>query len=113
MCSTQAWRIHVQPVWGARRVGEIQHSEVQDWVSRLSSRKGATVVIRAFGVLAGIIDRAVKDRRLPFNVARGVNLPRKRKKPRSYLTHVQVQNLAHEAGPHRTLVLTLAYTGIR
>lgn len=108
-----AWRIHVQPVWGARRVGEIQHSEVQDWVSRLSSRKGATVVIRAFGVLAGIIDRAVKDRRLPLNVARGVNLPRKGKKLRSYLTHDQVQNLAHEAGPHRALVLTLAYTGIR
>tara|TARA_R110002124_G_scaffold5003_9_gene31485 strand:- start:439 stop:1182 length:744 start_codon:yes stop_codon:yes gene_type:complete len=71
------------------------------------------VVIRAFGVLAGIIDRAVKDRRLPLNVARGVNLPRKGKKPRSYLTHDQVQNLAHEAGSHRPLVLTLAYTGIR
>lgn len=108
-----AWRIHVQPVWGHRRVGEIQHSEVQDWVSRLSSRKGATVVIRAFGVLAGIIDRAVKDRRLPLNVARGVNLPRKGKKPRSYLSHDQVQDLANQSGPHRTLVLTLAYTGIR
>jgi len=82
-------------------------------VSRLSSRKGATVVIRSFGVLAGIIDRAVKDRRLALNVARGVNLPRKRKKPRNYLTHGEVQNLAHDAGPHRTLVLTLAYTGIR
>ena len=108
-----AWRVHVQPVWGHRRVGEIQHSEVQDWVSGLSSRKGTTVVIRAFGILAGVIDRAVKDRRLPLNVARGVNLPRKGKKARGYLTHAQVQDLAQESGAHRTLILTLAYTGIR
>lgn len=60
---------------------------------------------RRQSLLAGIIDRAVKDRRLPLNVARGANLTRKGKKPRSYLSHDQVQ--------HRALVLILAYTGIR
>ena len=90
----------MQPVWGHRRIGEIQHSEVQDWVSGLPSRKGAKVVIRAFGILAGVIDRAVKDRHLPLTMARGVNLPRKGKKARGYLTHHQVQDLAQEAGTH-------------
>lgn len=108
-----AWRVHVEPIWGRRAVGDIRHSEVQDWVAELATRKGATVVLRAYGVLAGVIDRAVKDRRLDANPARGVNLPRKRSKPRHYLTHKQVQLLATEARPHATLVLLLAYTGLR
>ncbi|MCU1362767.1 MAG: site-specific integrase [Acidimicrobiaceae bacterium] len=108
-----AWHKHVEPVWAHRHVGDIQHSEVQDWVSELSLRRGATVVIRAYGILAGTIDRAVMDRRLPSNVARNVNLPRKTRKSRSYLTHGQVQLLADEAGRNRTLVLFLAYTGLR
>jgi integrase len=108
-----AWRIHVEPVWGDRRIGEIQNSEVQDWVSRLSSTKSATVVIRAYGILAGVIDRGVRDRRLPLNVARGINLPRKLKKQRSYLSHDQVQALADESGANSNLVLFLAYTGLR
>lgn len=108
-----AWRVHVQPVWGVRQVGQIQHSEVQAWVSKLAAQRGATTVRRAFGVLAGILDVAVKDRRVPSNVARGVNLPKRTKKRRVYLTHVQVQLLADEAKSKSTLVLTLAYTGLR
>lgn len=108
-----AWRVHVEPVWGRRAVGEIRHSEVQDWVAELSARNCATVVLRAYGVLAGVIVRAVKDRRLDANPARGVNLPRKRSKPRHYLSHQQVQLLATEARSHGTLVLLLAYTGLR
>ena len=34
-------------------------------------------MLRVYGVLAGIVDAAVKDRRLPSNPAREVNLPRK------------------------------------
>ncbi len=108
-----AWRIHVRPKWGHRILGEIRHSEVQAWVSDLSARKSATVVIRAYGVLAGIIDVAVKDRRLPINPARGANLPRKSGKERHYLSHDQVQLLADESRVNGTLVLFLAYTGLR
>ena len=108
-----AWRVHVQPTWGRRVLGEIRHSEVQTWVSELSSRKSATVVIRAYGVLAGIIDVAVRDRRLPSNPARGANLPRKSGKERHYLTHGQVQLLADESRSNGTLILFLAYTGLR
>ncbi|HEY0260907.1 MAG TPA: site-specific integrase [Lacisediminihabitans sp.] len=95
-------------------LGEIRHSEVQAWVSDLSATKSPTVVIRAFGVLAGIIDVAVKDRRLPSNPARGVNLPRKRgKKERHYLSHTQVQLLADQSRANGTLVLLLAHSGLR
>jgi integrase len=109
-----AWRIHVRPRWEHRVLGEIRHSEVQARVSDLSAKKSPTVVIRAFGILAGIIDVAVKDRRLPSNPARGVNLPRKRReKEPHYLSHTQVQLLADESRANGTLVLLLAYTGLR
>jgi integrase len=108
-----AWRVHVEPKWGKRVLSDIRHSEVQEWVSDLSKKKSATVVIRAYGVLAGLIDVAVRDRRLPSNPARGANLPRKKSKERHYLSHGQVQLLADESHSKGTLVLFLAYTGVR
>lgn len=108
-----AWRLHVEPVWGNRAVGSVRHSEVQAWVTELTGRKGATTVLRAYGVLAAILDIAVKDRRLSVNPARGVNLPRKTGKKRVYLSHDQVQLLADNSGKHSTLVLFLSYTGLR
>ncbi|MCS5732408.1 tyrosine-type recombinase/integrase [Herbiconiux daphne] len=112
-----AWRLYVEPFWGERRVGEIRHSEVQSWVTKLTKGDGkersATTVLRAFGVLAGILDIAVKDRRILSNPARGVNLPRKLKGKHKYLSHAQVDALADNAKAHRPLVLLLAYTGLR
>jgi integrase len=69
--------------------------------------------LRAFGVLAGILDIAVKDRRVPVNVARGSRLPRKVPRAHRYLTHQQVHDLAYASGKHEALVLLLAYTGLR
>jgi len=111
-----AWRVHVKPHWGHRQVGEIRHSEVSAWVSSFSTGdklKSATVTIRAYGVLAAILDVAVRDRRITTNPARGVKLPRKAPKKRAYLTAVQVELLAAMAGEHATLVHLLAYTGLR
>lgn len=107
-----AWETHVRPRWGSRQVGGLKHSEVQEWVSELARAKSATTVLRAYGVLAAVLDVAVKDRRVSRNVARGVALPRKVSKSKPYLTHQQVQALADESA-HPTLVLFLAYTGLR
>lgn len=117
-----AWRLHVQPVWGKRVISEIPHTEVQAWVTKLSvgddkakpsiKPKSATTVIRAYGVLAGILDDAVKDRRMLANPARGVNLPRKSKKTHIYLSHDDVSNLA-DSSKYPLLVRVLAYCGLR
>ncbi|TFC85797.1 site-specific integrase [Cryobacterium sp. TmT2-59] len=111
------WRVHVEPEWGHRRIGEIRHSEVVSWVTRMTANGGkprsASVVIRAFGVLAAILDVAVLDKRISTNPARGVKLPRKGKKKRAYLTSTQVELLAMHAGEAATLVYLLAYTGLR
>ncbi|WP_027466080.1 tyrosine-type recombinase/integrase [Curtobacterium sp. UNCCL17] len=108
-----AWRLHVEPSWGKTRVSEVKHSVVQSWVTRMSAEKSATTVIRNYGVLAGILDVAVKDRRILTNPARDVNLPRKKRKEHTYLTHEQVSALALAAGDRTTLVLVLAYCGLR
>lgn len=114
-----AWRLYVKPKWGKVAVGDVRHSEVQAWVSGLSKgtdevkAKGATTVLRAYGALAAILDTAVRDRRLSSNPARGISLPRKTGKARAYLSHDQVQLLADHSGKHATLVLLLAYTGLR
>ncbi|PRB01795.1 site-specific integrase [Microbacterium sp. MYb72] len=117
-----AWRLHVEPKWGTREVGGILPSEVRTWVTELTQEKpdgtkgrSATVALRALGVLAGVLDVAVDDRRIARNPARGMkNLPRKpkRKAGRVYLTHDQVHTLAAESA-RPELVLTLAYTGLR
>lgn len=117
-----AWRNHVRPVWGSVAVADVRRTAVQQWVSELSSGdfdvkpprkpKGATLVIRAYGVLAAILDDAVSDRRTLSNPARGVTLPRKVKKAHVYLTHEQVHFLAEES-KHPALVLVLAYCGLR
>jgi integrase len=74
----------------------------------------ATLVIRAHGVLSGILADAVKAKRLAVNPAKGIeNLPRKTARRHVYLTDDDVLRLANESGEHRTLVLVLAYCGLR
>lgn len=107
------WRLHVQPRWGSAPLVGIEHSAVQEWVTELAAKRSATVTLRAYGILAGILDVAVRDRRVVRNVARGVDLPRKVKKAHVYLTHEEVDALAREAGQYATLVRVLAYTGLR
>jgi integrase len=128
-----SWRVYVLPRWEDTRIGDIRASQVEQWIRELSegtavttrtkssgvsgSPRSATVVYRALGVLAGILDTAVRDGRLSRNVARGAqNLPVKRsEKPRRYLTHSEVVRLAEAASTstHRTLILVLAYCGLR
>lgn len=113
-----AWRVHVEPAWGGVAVADVRKTAIQSWVSGMTAGvegqkpKGASTVIRAFGVLAAILDEAVDDRRILTNPARGVNLPRKPKKQHVYLTHEQVHSLAAEA-KYPTLILVLAYCGLR
>lgn len=59
-----AWRIHVQPHWGPVRLADIDLASVETWIANLRRKSGVTTVIRAYGVLAGILDDAVKARRL-------------------------------------------------
>lgn len=108
-----AWRLHVEPEWGRRAIGMIRFSEVEAWIARLAKLRSATTVIRAHGVLAGILDVAVRDRRIQVNPARDVKLPRKVRKEHRYLTAADVSRLAIASKDNAVLVLVLAYCGLR
>lgn len=115
-----AWRLHVRPAWGPKPIGQIRHSDVQQWVSGLSGGgkdfgkpKSPALVHRCYGILAGILDVAVRDHKLASNPARGVALPRKVSREHRYLTHAQLHRLASASGEHETLILLLGYTGLR
>lgn len=109
---SSAWRVHVEPKWGSRKIGSIRHTEVTKWVAELSKTRSATTVKRAHGLLAAVLDSAVRDRRIAFNPAREVKTPRKRTKSKPYLTHQQVERLA-AASKYPDLIRFLAYTGLR
>lgn len=126
-----SWRVYVEPKWGRVPVKDVTASDVEGWISQLIAGKApterlgnrtskplsASSVLRAVGVLAGILDDAKRDGRIPSNPARGAqNLPRKVSgKRRRYLTDAEVIALAEAIyDPVRsTLVVLLAYTGLR
>lgn len=115
-----AWRKYVEPFWGAASIGNVTRPGVQRWVSdmaegRVDGRpKSASVVLRAHGVLAGILDDAVSDGLVASNPARKVSLPRKpRRTKHQYLTAPQLFALARECGRYEPLILTLGLTGLR
>jgi integrase len=107
------WRVHVAPRWGNTPICGINRSGVQAWVSELSGRRSASLVTDAYGIFARILDDAVADRRLTVNPARGVKLPQRPPRRNIFLTAVQLDALAAEAGHYRALILLLGVGGLR
>lgn len=74
---------------------------------------GPVTIFRASGVLAAILDDAVRDRLIPANPARGVKLPNRTKPPNINLSGDHLHALADESGRHRGLGLLLGTVGWR
>lgn len=113
------WRVRVQPRWGQVALGDIKPSAVGHWITELGQTsenvkaiKPATIK-RAHYVLSQILADAVTDNLISKNPAAGLSLPKASRKTPVYLTHQDVAALADAAGGNGTLVLLLAYTGVR
>lgn len=111
---------YVATYWANISIGKVSRFCVQRWISDMAygrvdgKRKSASVILRAHGILAGILDDAVADKLIPANPARSVTLPRKPRRTRhTYLTCKQLFALADECGPYLMFVLTLGLTGLR
>lgn len=102
---------HVLPRWGKAQLGQITTDSVQKWITGMKGSPGT--VRKNAGVLSSILDHAVTMRRLGTNPCRGVILPRQVKKPRRYLSDVEVQQLVDAAGDRGLIVQVLAYSGLR
>ncbi|BBY37503.1 site-specific integrase [Mycobacterium mantenii] len=112
-----AYGKHVGPKWAGVPVGKVDSLDVKAWAASMTrGGSSATVVNRAIGILAGILDDAVEHRALAFNPARKFKRgekPKKSPKRHVYLTETDVCRLAEESGRHADLVLLLAFTGLR
>lgn len=103
---------HITPAWGKVPLSAVTHAEVQRWVSELDLAPAS--VRKTHRVLSMVFDAAVRDQRLVRNPALKISLPRVHAAEKRFLTHEQVDQLAELCGPeYRTLVLFLAYTGVR
>jgi integrase len=76
-------------------------------------QRGPVIVQMSHSVLARILADAVRDRMLPSNPAAGVALPPRPPRRHVYLIADQLDALAHECGPYRSLVLLLGVAGLR
>lgn len=109
-----AVEVHVRPHWGAVPLARVTFEGVQAWLVQLStSGMSGASVRKAYGVLNGVLRRAVRAKRIAANPADGVDLPPLTERRRRYLTAADVTALAEAAGRHRVAVLVLAYCGLR
>jgi integrase len=112
----------VLPKWENTAVGDIDWQSIQKWVGELSKTKptrrktdglSASRVVQAYHVFRGVLSYAVRSKMLSINPATDVDLPRKPENAMRFLTHQQVADLAAECGEFDTMVLVLAYCGLR
>lgn len=107
-----AWR-HVDAKFGRWPIAKLEHADVADWVTELSATSGPDLVRYAHRVLCLVLDHAMRTRRIPVNVARGIRLPKRPPTRDTVLTATQVQALADRLGRDGDLVLAMAYLGLR
>ncbi|MFI7460943.1 tyrosine-type recombinase/integrase [Nonomuraea sp. NPDC049646] len=72
-------RLHVAPTYAKRQVKSIKPSQIQSWISNLSSRFETSTVQTAFLVLQGILDLAVADEAIKRSPAKSpiVQVPKR------------------------------------
>ena len=108
-------RLHVLPRFGAWRLVDITHQEVQDWVAALSASGLAPATVqKTHQQVSKMLAAAVKDRRLATNPAADVDLPKIEQEEMRFLDPDQVATLADTIDArYRALVLVGAYGGLR
>ncbi|MET9973880.1 tyrosine-type recombinase/integrase [Streptomyces microflavus] len=81
---SRSYRNHIEPHWGALKLYEFSWLGIQTWVNHLHDENGgplaASSVVKVFQILDRMLEAAKRDRRMPFNPAEGVKLPKVKKK---------------------------------
>lgn len=107
-------RVQINPRWSKVRLAEVTHADVVAWLAGLQAEGYAAATLRqTHRVFSLMLALAVRDRRLSYNAAEGVRLPRVVRKEPVFLTHDQVESLAQACVGYELFVRLLAYTGLR
>jgi integrase len=117
----ELWSALIEPTWGNIRLDQIRPDGITKWVFTSSQSHSPARVRKAFTVLNQILNFAVLGEKIQSNpidrakqVAGKDLLPKVRKtKKHRYLTNEEVFVLSNNAGEYRTMILVMAYTGLR
>ena len=100
--------LHILPTWRTVPLAKITFEGLTEWVAKLSlAGLGPSAIRQSVFVISAALDHAVRSGRIRSNPARGLGLPRAKRRDYVFLTHGQVLALAAEAGPWRLLILLL------
>ncbi len=121
----------VLPRFGDVPLTDIQHGDIQAWVTWMTTSPEARQLrttdlkkakksplssgraIHAYRRMKQVLDYAIRTKRLAVNPADGVELPRSVKREDSALTHAEVDALVSAAGDAGPILETLSYTAVR
>jgi integrase len=107
-------RVQVLPQWRRVPLSAVTHADVAAWVASMQAEGYAGSTIRqVHRVFSLMLTLAVRDRRLSYNPAEGVRLPRVTRSEPMFLSHSQVTQLAAACPGYELFVRLLAYTGLR
>lgn len=108
-----AWRAHIDPALGGKKVATIRTFEVGVWMGELSMRLAPATCLGAYRVLSMVLDAALKAGVIEFNPAKDVRPPKVPAPRQRFLSPAQVEQLASAAGDNGDVIRVLAFTGLR
>lgn len=118
-----AFRVHIFPVLGSRRISTITAADLDRFISELRSKpkpngqpRSETSVLGTYKAVAKVMNYAYKHRLITFNPAVAVNRPRADTPEARFLSVEEVRALADELidqRPYDLVVRFAAITGLR
>lgn len=91
-------RAAILPWWAKVSLADLTHAGIQNWLTEVAATAAPSTTRSYHRVMSMMLKYAIRDGRLSRNPADGVKLPRIVKGKHPYLSHAQVQHLAHLAG---------------
>ncbi len=109
------FRSRILPRFGTARLRDIRAIEIEQWISGMHDEGlSPSRIHQAHSLMSSTFSAAVRSQMIQNNPAEGVSLPRRTRNPMLFLSPAEVKRLTDEIPQeHRTLIWTLAYTGIR
>ncbi|MCA9583445.1 MAG: site-specific integrase [Myxococcales bacterium] len=107
-------RLHTYPTLGGTQLGRLEPSQIQAWVRDLSSQMAPATVRKIHGIVAGILNDAVRDRRIASNPCAGTKLPEIPERQIVILRADQVLAIRrHMPTEYQALIHLAVATGVR
>lgn len=119
-----AYRLHINPTFGKRRVNSITSMEVEKWLADMQTKLSpvtgkpysASSVRGAYIALNKAFNYALRHRMIPSSPCTAVDKPRLARQEQSFLLPEQVAAIVAELDkvpPYGLLAKTAAYSGLR